>query len=444
MKLKEAAEYLFSEAQKKGLTEFDIIGEISESIGAEIFEKKISNTDMSYRTGIGIRIFRDGKPGISFTEKFSKEAIFQTLNDAISNSKLTDSIGIELPGVHDTEIIDFQTYNSDLDQVNFDDLVNLGLELEKYGLSIDSRIENVPYVGASKSYSEGILQNSKGLLYERKFNSVSAWVGVTAKNSDSKKMGFYSNSYRSFQEFSADFMAKIAVERATELLGAESIPSGKYPVVFSNRISSSIIGMFLSPYYAEVVQKGQSRLAEKLEKKIASDCLTITCNPLLVGMPGSRQFDSEGVPTYKKKIIENGVLKTFLYNLESAKKGGVKSTGNGSRSYSGKAGTGVTNLLVDKGNQSLEKLLKVYPECLYITKLEGASGCSALSGDISIGAQGFLYKNGERVKPIDKITLSTNYFDLIQKIIALSNEYLDSYSSFKVPDILVEEIYVAG
>ncbi|MCB1179736.1 MAG: TldD/PmbA family protein [Leptospiraceae bacterium] len=239
-------------------------------------------------------------------------------------------------------------------------------------------------------------------------------------------------------------MASLAVERATELLGAESIESGKYPVIFSNRVSSSIIGMFLSPYFAEVVQKGKSRLAGKIGEKIASDILTITCDPLIVGMPGSRQYDSEGVPTYKKEIVSGGILKTYLYNLESAKKENIPPTGNGSRSYAGKAGTSVTNLIVPKGEESLSDLLKTHKECLYITKLEGASGCSAVSGDISIGAQGFLYRDGERIKPVDKITLNSNYFDLIFKIQKFSNEYLDSYTSFKVPDLLVEEVHVAG
>lgn len=81
---------------------------------------------------------------------------------------------------------------------------------------------------------------------------------------------------------------------------------------------------------------------------------------------------------------------------------------------------------------------------LYITKLEGGSGCSSISGDISIGVQGFYYENGERVHPVDKITLSGNYFDMIQMILDLSNEYSDSYSSVKMPDILVESMAIAG
>ena len=130
--------------------------------------------------------------------------------------------------------------------------------------------------------------------------------------------------------------------------------------------------------------------------------------------------------------------------LESAKKAGIAPTGNGSRSYAGKAGTGTSNLIVEKGSKTVTELLSAYPECLYITKLEGASGCSAISGEISIGAQGILYKNGKPVRPIDRITLNSNYFDLLHLIRGFSNEYNDAFSSVKVPDILVESMYVAG
>jgi PmbA protein len=239
-------------------------------------------------------------------------------------------------------------------------------------------------------------------------------------------------------------MALKAVERATELLGAESIPGGSYPVVFGNRVSTSIMSMFGSPFFAEAVQKGQSRLAGKVGQAIAAPLLNITCNPHIPGAPGSHLFDGEGVVTSRLEIVKQGVLQTYLYNLESAKKAGVKPTGSGSRGYSGKAGTGFSNYIVDKGDKTLDELLATYPKCLYVTKLEGGSGCSAISGEISIGAQGFLYENGKRVKPVDKITLSSNWFELINLIRGLSNEYSDSFSSVKVPDMLVESMHVAG
>jgi PmbA protein len=287
------------------------------------------------------------------------------------------------------------------------------------------------------------VRNSNGVAYSSRSNVVSAGLGVVARQGESKKMGVYSNGGRSFS-FDPKFMAAKAVERAVELLGAESVKSGRYPVVFSNRVSPSIMSMFGSPYFAEAVQKGQSRFAGKVGQSVAVPSLNITSNPHIPGAPGSQLFDGEGVVSQVLKVVEGGVLKTYLYNLESARKAGVKPTGTGSRGYSGKAGTGFSNFIVDPGDQGLEDLLSAYPECLLITKLEGGSGCSAISGEISIGAQGFWYEQGRRVKPVDKVTLNSNYFELLQAIRGISRDYSDAFSSVKVPDLLVESMYVAG
>jgi PmbA protein len=444
MRLEEATEFLWQEAKKREIPQFDLSGGISESIGAEVFEGHVKSTEISIGTGIGIRLFMDGKPGISYTERFTKEAILQCLDDAISNSKITDPLDIDLPEPAPIPNVDLETYNPEIDNINFEDLVSYSLEMEKIGLEGSQEIENAPYVGSSKSSSQAIFQNSKGIHYYRKSNSLSAWIGLTAKRGEQKKMGYYGNVFKSPAQLNTHFMANKAAERAIELLGAEPIESGKYPIVFSNRVSAGIISMFLSPYLGEAVYKGQSRLAGKLDQKIGSDLFTMICDPILPSMPGSRLIDGEGVITKRQEFVSNGILKNYLHNLESAKKMGVQPTGNGARSYGGKAGISVSNLIVPKGSQSLNELLQKYPNCILVTKLEGSSGCSALSGDISIGIQGFLYLKGEKAKPVDKITLNTNYFDLIQNIEAFSNEYLDSYSSVKVSDFLIREAFIAG
>ena len=162
------------------------------------------------------------------------------------------------------------------------------------------------------------------------------------------------------------------------------------------------------------------------------------------GAPGSHLFDGEGVVTSRLEVVKDGVLQTYLYNLESAKKAGCKPTGNGSRGYSGKAGTGFSNYIVNLGDKDVSDLLSAYPQCFYVTTLDGGSGCSAISGEISIGAQGFWYEQGKRIKPVDKVTLNSNYFEMLLLIRGLSKEYSDSFSSVKVPDLLVESMFVAG
>jgi PmbA protein len=445
----QAIDFLFAAAKAKGAEAYDAVAGESESIGVELFEGKVKSTEISNSRGIGIRLFRDGRPGFAFTERLTHDALARTVEDAWSHAGLTDPVELELPKPAQLADLDLLSYNPALESVTLDAMKALGLELEnqaKNGPFRDDRIENVPYLGVSRSGGYSLIANSNGVLYESKSNSISAYVGVVANQGEIKKMGVYGRGGRSFDSalFDPAFMARTAVERGLELLDAAPVPSGAYPIVFSHRVSGQLFGMFGSPFFAEAAQKGQSRLKDKVGQSIASPLFNLVSDPLIPGMPGSHLFDGEGVAAQRLEIVKDGVLQTFLYNLESAKKAGVTPTGTGSRGYSGKAGTGFANYIVPLGRESLESLLARHPKCLLIVKLEGGSGCSAISGEISIGAQGFLYENGERVRPVDRITLSTNFFDVLQNIQGFSNEYSDAFSSVKVPDVLVDNVHVAG
>ena len=190
MKLSDAADYLYDKAVEKGLKVFDIVGGISESTGLEIFESKVQNTEISYGSGIGIRIFREGRPGISFTEKLSSQSLIQTLEDAISNSEITDSMELELPEKQTIHEFDLKIYDPGVNEVSFENMIHLGLELEKIAKLKDIRVENVPYLGVSKSESFSVFRNSKGVAFDRKSNSASAYVGVTASQGEQKKWVF--------------------------------------------------------------------------------------------------------------------------------------------------------------------------------------------------------------------------------------------------------------
>ncbi len=443
LKPSDAIEFMCVEAKRLGADQFDAVVGESESMGLEVFEGNVKSTEISNSRGIGIRLFKNKSPGFAFTEKMSREAITQTVKDAMSHTLLTDPVDMDLPQPATLPTIDLKSYNPALEDIRLDQMKALALELEALAREADIRIDNIPHLGASRSSGMSMVRNSNGVMYSSRSNVVSAGIGVVAKEGENKKMGVYSHGGRNF-DFDASAMAKKAVERAVELLGAESIPSGSYPVVFSNRVSASIMSMFGSPFFADAVQKGQSRFTGKLGQAVAVPGLNITCNPHIPGAPGSHLFDGEGVVTSLLEIVKGGVLQTYLYNLESAKKAGCKPTGNGSRGYSGKAGTGFSNYIVDKGDKDLEDLLSTFPQCFYVTKLDGGSGCSAISGEISIGAQGFWIEQGKRIKPVDKVTLNSNFFEMLLAIRGISREYSDSFSSVKVPDLLIESMFVAG
>jgi PmbA protein len=440
----QALEFICKEAGRRGAQHFDAFAGESESIGLELFEGRVKNTEISSSRGIGVRLFIDDKPGYAYTERFSRNALEQTITDAVAHTRLTGPLKLEIPEPQSLPDFDLELWNAGLEAIELDLMKSLGLKLEDIALSADKRVKNVPYLGVGRNSAKTWIQNSRGIRYAAQGNSGYAGLGVLAIEGASKKMGVYSNSTRLFEEFDPGYMAGTAVERAVELLGGRPIKSGQYPVILSNRISPQIFSMYSSSYFAEVVQKGQSKLEGLLHTKIASENLNITCDPHIRGYPGSRLFDGEGIISKRMEIVSQGVLNTYLYNLESAMKENRMSTGHASRGYSGQVGTGYSNMMVEKGNSTLSELLDAYPRCLYVTNLEGNSGCSAVSGEISIGIQGFWIENGRRVHPVEGVTVSSNYFDIIKNITGISDSYSDLLSSVKVPDILVESMYVAG
>lgn len=430
-------------ARAAGAADFDIVAYDGMSESVEVFEGKVANSEIQKSAALGIRVFKDNRPGIAFTEKLSADALKICLDDAISHTKLTDpvpfTVAENLPAVS----TNFDHVSSDFDKVTFADLTQMAIELEQEVRDQDKRIENVPYTGAGRSASTGYFLNSRGVRYAQKDQDFSAYSAAVASLGEQKKMGFYSNSRLTFAGLRNLQIAEEVVRRTTEQLGARPVPSGHYTILFANRVSGQVISMYASPFFAEMAIRGQSRLKGRLGETIASPALNIASAAHDTALKGSRARDSEGMPTQHIEVVREGKFVNFLYNLEAAALDKANPTGNAVRSVGSKASTGFKNLVVAKGKSTTAELISA-GKILVIDKLEGSAGCSAVSGEMSIGAQGFLYENGQRVHPVDRITLSSNYFDMIRNIEAISSEYNEQWSSVRVPDLLISGISVAG
>ena len=158
-------------------------------------------------------------------------------------------------------------------------------------------------------------------------------------------------------------------------------------------------------------------------------------------------FDGEGVPTKCKNVVENGVLQTFLYNLMTAKKDGVQTTGNASRG-SASIGTRVFTFYINKGTMTREELLKKAGDGIYVTGMKGFhAGANAVTGDFSIESEGFLLENGEIGAPVKSFTVAGNFFDLLKQITDVDDE-LDfggpGGTRICAPDVLVPGMSIAG
>ena len=240
-----------------------------------------------------------------------------------------------------------------------------------------------------------------------------------------------------------------AVQGALSKFGATTVDSGKYDILFDGKQFRAFLSAFSSAFSAKDAQMGLSKLAGKEGERIAADCVTVVDDPLCEWNPMKMSFDGEGVATYRKSVIERGILKTLLYDLATAERAGVQTTGNGQRtSYAAQVNIRPFAFYIEAGELTDGELMAKMGDGIYITELKGLhSGLDSVTGDFSLESAGFLVENGKKTNAVKGFTIAGNFFDLLKNIVAVSSEIKHGgggSTCFASPDILLPEMSVAG
>ena len=195
---------------------------------------------------------------------------------------------------------------------------------------------------------------------------------------------------------------------------------------------------------------GLSLLAGKKGERIASECVTVVDDPLGDINPARTHFDGEGVATFTKNVIENGVLKTLLYDIATAHKAGEETTGNGLRgSFASQVHIAPFCFYIKEGSLTDSELMEKMGDGLYVTELKGLhAGANAVTGDFSIESAGYLVENGRKVKAIKGFTIAGNFFELLKSISDVSSNVKfgmpSGFTTYGAPNVLVAQMSVAG
>ena len=446
MDFQQASKEVLNIAKKNGLKNVDALVERTEELEVQIRDGKVEKVEQSTSLGLGVRVLNEGRSGFASTEKLDQQTIERALLKARSNSDFQDPVEIFMPEAESVQVDErkLELYHEDLNQLNVEDLSRMGLETEAAARETDPRLTAIPYLGVSKNISERMLVSTHGVEHSERSNQIGAYCGTLLEEGERRKSGFEFWSQRKWDPEAGRRLGIRAVEKASELLRATSIESRKMPVVLDEYCSPRLLSMYFRGFYGEAAQKGTSRLKGRLNEEIAVTGLTLLDDPHLPGGGASRTLDDEGIPTKPIKLIDSGIFSHFLYHVESGAKEGLSSSGHASRNYDSGISTTTHNLVIETGEHSLEGLCSIPEECLLVTQLDGAAGCNPISGDISIGVQGFLYKNGQRVQPVDSVTIAGNFFDLLLNIRGFGDRYQPNLSSRFIPALLVEGFSISG
>ena len=440
---------LFEGAKAKGFTDYELSYSAGNSFSVRVFQGEISEYKNTSTEGAGFRGTFNGKMGYAYTENLDRDLIPALLENAAANAGIIEDPEVEKLYPGDKIYPEVNTYNPALNDTETSQKIQWAFDLEKEILSLDPRVQMADYCTVISGESHMAIANSYGLDLSQKSNIAAAYALARVEENGVTKSAMDMWVGRDFKDFSYQKLAKKAVEEAVSYLGATSVPSGKYPVIFNPDTAKDLFQVFTSVFVAERCQKGFSLLnKEKIGEAIAAPHITLRDDAITDLSLGSMAFDAEGVATQNKAVIENGVLKTLLYNTKSAAKDGVTSTGNASKDgFGGAIGTSVTNFYLVPGEKSYDELIASMDKGLILTDLAGLhSGTNAISGDFSVSAEGYYVENGKIAKPVEQITVAGNFYDLLKNIVSVGSDlkFRTTGAGVGMPSILVNELSIAG
>ncbi|MDQ0466933.1 PmbA protein [Caulobacter ginsengisoli] len=298
--------------------------------------------------------------------------------------------------------------------------------------------------GGSASWSSGswTLVTSTGFVGPHKASSFSLSASAIAGEGSAMERGGEGRAARWAADLpGATSIGTEAGNRAVGRLGARKISSQTAPVIFENRLATSLIGPLLGAISGPSVARGVSFLKDKLGQRLFPEGFEIVDDPHRRRGLGSSPFDDEGVANQRWALIDNGVLTTWLLNCASAKQLGLETTGHASRGSAGPPGVGTSNLTVTPGTRDQAGLMADAKNGLLITSMFGPS-LNSNTGDWSVGCSGFWFENGEIAYPVTEITVAGNLIDIYGRLIAGSD--LEIRGSANSPSLLVDGLAIAG
>lgn len=428
-------------AELSGITKSQLIYKKSNNLSITVFRGEIENYSSTSSSRLLARGLYKGKSGSGTTENISSKS-FEYLVDQIKSSASIletqeDSIFFE----DEAKYTKKKVFSKNLDKWDSKDIQKKLFNLEGIIKTADSRVKDVR-VSFEKETKETIFTTSKGLRLAHKGNSYLVVVVLYVEQE-----GIVKNDYEyilSINPLERDIrlMANKVLQITLSKFGKASIEDGKYKAVLSQSAVGSFLDVVLKALNSEETQKHSSFLEGKLNEQVFSSNLTVEELPLTENVFFS-YFDDEGVPTQNKTLIEKGVIKTYLYNLVTAKKDGVSSTGNGSRSGS-KIKIAFNNVFVKPGELDLDNLFDKTANGIYVTKVQGLrAGMNEKSGDFSLQAEGFIIKDGKLSAPLPLFTVSGNVFELFNNIIHVGCDGKLLFSKITTPSILVENLKIS-
>ncbi|MDO7977692.1 TldD/PmbA family protein [Oceanotoga teriensis] len=396
---------------------------ISKEKKASFSNQKLEELSEGEKGTAGIKLInKDGKKSTSTTNIITEEGIKEAIEKAIEMNEFSEEdSGNIISDQKDFEFMDW-TYDKTTAEIELNDIIEMAKELEKKALSLDDKIKFVRGSSVETSTIRNYFVNSNKVFKQSYFTVAEASITLAAIYEEDSSMGFDFDVQSSIRNINLDRIAKNACEKALSGLNSTLLNSGRYDIILSPFASAMLLSVLSTPLSGESVYKGKSFLGGKLEKQIASKKVTLLHDPMNGSAPIMQSYDNEGINTSRFNFIEKGVLKNFAHNLYSAKKLGMKPTGNAFASSNSGIPI-ISTINMHLMSTSTRKNIINKEKALYITQMMGLHTADPISGRFSIQISGQLIENGEFTKSFRGMTLAGTLSELLENIEEIGSDF---------------------
>jgi PmbA protein len=479
--LSQVAADVLARALKAGATDAEVVVYDGDEFSTHVRLGQVETLKESGSRAIGLRVYiasaNEGQRTASTSSSdLSAESLERLVSGAVQLARITTPdpfAGLPEPdefGQHDATAQ--QLYFADVVEQDPAERIETARAVEAAAMAYDTRIQNSAGGNYDASTFHKLLVNSRGFVgeYARTYAGFSAQPIAQDTDGKMQRNYWYSSSRTTRLLEDPVAIGQEAARRALRRLGARRVPTQQAPVVFAPEIARSLIGNLFDAANADAVYRQATFLADKLGEQVAGENVTVIDDGTLVfdqpisGGPfmrdresaqewadgdtiriggfGTSPFDGEGLPTRRTVLIERGVLKNYVANTYTARKLGIRSTGNAARSLASNPGIGAGNFFLQAGTLTPEQIIGEVRSGLYVTETMGF-GVNLVTGDYSQGAAGLWIENGELAYPVEEITIAGNLKDMYRNITAIGND-LVFRSSAAAPTLRIDGMTIAG